>query len=507
MLQNTFSVVVVIVVVLFTDTVALLNLNRSCGRISHTPQKLSSHTKNDDAYGFYIHIPYCKRRCNYCDFAIIPVGLGLGSEKSHTGFIEIDHNYRRAITTEIDELIKSLDNKENQCSHKKIPLSSIYFGGGTPSLAPIETIVACLDSIKKKFFLTKDAEITIEMDPSTFDEDHLLALKEIGINRISLGVQSFTDEILEGSGRVHRRKDVFEAIRIIESVFGSDANYSIDLISGLPGLNLQLWNITLLEALSLNPPPNHVSIYDLQIEEGTAFGKWYGLSDEDEREKRPNIGAQKYEFKEGLLPLPSPDECAEMYRSASEIMRCNGFEHYEISSYARIESLEVNGEQENKNKVWRSQHNQIYWKVDSQWYAVGLGSTSKLKGKVFARERTLSDYITWVKRLSNTESLDWFPIEADSLDVEDKDEYILDTIMTRLRTKDGLDMNWAFNTGGHELLNSISRGAKLGLDLGLAEIVMSNTEKDEIDKGILRLKDPDGFLFSNNIISEIFAEL
>ena len=193
----------------------------------------------------------------------------------------------------------------------------------------------------------------MEMDPSTFDEHHLQALKEMGINRISLGVQSFTDEILESSGRVHRRKDVFEAIRMIESVFGSDANYSIDLISGLPGLNLQLWNNTLLEALSLNPPPNHVSIYDLQIEEGTAFGKWYGLSDdEDEQEKRSNIGTQKYEkLKEGLLPLPSPDECAEMYRSASEIMRCNSFEHYEISSYARIESFEVNDEHENKKKL------------------------------------------------------------------------------------------------------------------------------------------------------------
>lgn len=502
MLQNSFSFILFIVVVLFADTVALLNLNR-CGRVSHTPQKLSSHI-SDDAYGFYIHIPYCRKRCSYCDFAIVPVGE-IRSEKSHTGFKEMDQNYRRAITTEIDELIKSLDN---QGSPKKIPLSSIYFGGGTPSLAPIETIVACLDSINKKFFLKKDAEITMEMDPSTFDEDHLLALKEIGINRISLGVQSFTDEILESSGRVHRRKDVFEAIRMIESVFGSDTNYSIDLISGLPGLNLKLWNMTLLEALSLNPPPNHVSIYDLQIEEGTAFGKWYGLSDEDEREKRPNIGKQKYEnVKKGLLPLPSPDECAEMYRSASEIMRCNSFEHYEISSYARIESLEVNDKQENENKVWRSQHNQIYWKVDSQWFAVGLGSTSKLKGKVFARERTLSDYITWVKTLSNGESLDWFPTEIDSVDEEDEDEYVLDTIMTRLRTKDGLDMNWAFNTGGDELLGSILRGAKLGLDLGLAEIVTSNPDKGDIDKGILRLKDPDGFLFSNNIISEIFAEL
>ena len=186
------------------------------------------------------------------------------------------------------------------------------------------------------------------MDPSTFDENHLLALKEIGINRISRGVQSFTDKILESSGRVHRRKDVFEAIRTIESVFGSDTNYSLDLISGLTGLNLRLWNITLLKAYSLNPLSNH----DLQIEEGTAFGKWYGFSDEDEREKRSYIGKQKYEkFKEGLLPLPSPEECAEMYLSASEIMRCNSFEHYEISSYARIESFEVNDEHENKKKL------------------------------------------------------------------------------------------------------------------------------------------------------------
>jgi oxygen-independent coproporphyrinogen-3 oxidase len=161
----------------------------------------------------------------------------------------MDESYRHAITTEIDLLAQSL-KKVHTDGSDKIPLSSIYFGGGTPSLAPLETIqsILChvLRNIDSPFYLGPEAEVTIEMDPGTFDEEYLLELKKMGFNRVSLGVQSFDDVILENIGRVHRKRDIYDAVRTIGNVFSAEnSNYSIDLISGLPGLNLEAWEETI----------------------------------------------------------------------------------------------------------------------------------------------------------------------------------------------------------------------------------------------------------------------
>jgi oxygen-independent coproporphyrinogen-3 oxidase len=153
----------------------------------------------------------------------------------------------------------------------KIPVRSVYFGGGTPSLAPIETLRRVLQAItatsgESPFVLADNAEISIEMDPGTFSKAKLQAVKDMGFNRISLGVQSFDDDMLESLGRVHRRQDVFDAVAMLKEVFGGDLNYSVDLISGLPGLSLAKWIETLQTAVHLDPRPQHLSLYDLQIE-------------------------------------------------------------------------------------------------------------------------------------------------------------------------------------------------------------------------------------------------
>lgn len=133
-------------------------------------------------------------------------------------------------------------------------------------MAPVETIRDILAAVRSRFRVESAAEITMEMDPGTFSLEQAKALKDLGINRISLGVQSFDDYILESIGRVHRRKDIEEALVILETVFGDDVNYSIDLISGLPGLSLAQWVDTLDTAVKLKPSPNHLSLYDLQVE-------------------------------------------------------------------------------------------------------------------------------------------------------------------------------------------------------------------------------------------------
>ena len=483
----------------------------------------------------------------------------------------MDQSYRDAIATEIDLLIASLQIQQEQgqeqehhdgnCENKKIRLSSIYFGGGTPSLAPIETIQYIIHHILAPngiFTLEDNAEITIEMDPGTFTKNHMQSLQQIGFNRISLGVQSFNNTILEGIGRVHRHDDIEQAIGIIRHVFGSDANYSLDLISGLPGLTLDLWSETLRMALALDPAPNHLSVYDLQIEQGTTFGKWYPNNhdddDDDDDENGNGNGNEQdedehsQEFKSVTdmtaavasvlvpsasnvhLPLPSAGDCATMYKYASEYLRCNGFEHYEISSYARLKQPLADGDetirghpsgsssiQQTENESFRSQHNQIYWRIDSEWYAVGLSATSSINGKRFARKRMLADYIDWVKnQQQSSASQEWKPDwlspknnnanndDHNDENNEDDEETILDTILTRLRTKEGLDLNWiAAQDKGDNLLQCILKGAELGLELGLAERVQGKDDDDDT----LRLIDPEGFLFSNTVISSIFAEL
>jgi coproporphyrinogen III oxidase-like Fe-S oxidoreductase len=231
--------------------------------------------KLDLPIGLYVHIPYCRRRCRYCDFAIVPIGTRADTESSNltasqSGFRAMDQTYANAILKEMH-----LQTHSAQALLKgktgKIPLRSIYFGGGTPSLAPVETlrkiISAILDDTAGPFIVDLETcEITIEADPGTFSLHKLRAFRDIGFNRISLGVQSFDDRILESIGRVHRYADIMESIKMIQAVYGNDVNYSIDLISGLPGLSLGTWAETLETALHLDPRPAHLSIYDLQVE-------------------------------------------------------------------------------------------------------------------------------------------------------------------------------------------------------------------------------------------------
>jgi len=471
--------------------------------------------KHNEAEGLYVHIPYCRRRCNYCDFAIVPIGGGSrrggedddenGDRRRIAGFEAMDFDYKRALLNEIRAVRES--------SSDRIRLRSIYFGGGTPSLAPPSTlrdVVRALvgPSDDAPFYLMgDDVEMTIEMDPGTFDLAYLEEVKRIGFNRISLGVQSFDDDVLAAMGRVHRVADVRRSVDMIGQVFGEgDANYSIDLISGAPGLTLAKWAATLSEAARLRPRTSHMSLYDLQVEEGTAFGKWYGDAEDDDGGVRMPRGASS----SSRQALPSVGDCAFMYSYASGYLHSRGYEHYEISSYA------LRGPDDGSSR--RSEHNQIYWKYDGSWYAVGLGATSNVHGVRFARPRALSDYIAWTEGLAENFSRD--AISGDGVtrmppwlcripkvddDLADGNDNLLDIVMTRLRTSEGLDLDWVAEHGeyGEACVEAILRGFELALDLNLGDRDTGPHQK----YGCIRLNDPKGFLFSNNIISNVFVEL
>lgn len=471
----------------------------------------STTNQNDATIGFYVHIPYCRQRCRYCDFAIVPIGNATvdttSSNSSSTtsnatsGFAAMDLAYREALLQELDLIATDAD----AAARKTTTLSSIYFGGGTPSLAPVETIQAVLDKLKEHFILPDDIEITMEMDPGTFDETQLRSLHtDSGVNRVSLGVQSLQNDVLAQIGRVHRVDDIYEAVRILKNV-GID-NYSIDLISGLPGVSLADWAET-LEVVLRDFQPNHLSIYDLQVEQGTVFGKWYedaNSDDDDEtRSRTTTTSPTKYPN------LPSPDDSAYMYKYASGYLRHKGFEHYEISSYAAAAA--TNNKDSNKHQ--RSIHNQVYWAYDTSWYAIGLGATSFLQNHRFARPRAMADYISWVHTQGDKTSsvaqserkFDWMPPVQELTASDDDDgllvdeERLTDVILTRLRTKDGLDFKWLERAYSKDMVETVIRGAELGLDMGLAHL--------NDDRTLLRLVDPKGFLFSNYIISNIFVEL
>lgn len=456
-------------------------------------------SNRDISYGLYVHIPYCRRRCKYCDFAIVPIG----KDQTHNiGFQQMDLTYRQSVVDEISLIGSTTPNK--------IPLRSIYFGGGTPSLAPLTTLReimrALLEPDDAPFYLENegDAEITIEMDPGTFNLTYLEAIKAMGFNRISLGVQSFDDDILATMGRVHRSADVYRSIEMIQKVFGEeDSNYSIDLISGVPGLTLAGWTETLYNAVRLHPRPLHISLYDLQVEQGTYFGKIYGDGRKDDSSTAaPVVVASSKSGNATTHPfLPSSEDCAFMYRYASGYLRSKRYQHYEISSYAYADD---------DGLAHRSKHNQIYWEVGGQWYAIGLGSTSNVDGVRFARPRALSDYISWTRELKEAYGKDvnaeppW--LQSSNGNGEENvggDDDISDIIMTRLRTSEGLDLDWIAEHYDTSHVEAILGGFELALDLDLGERVGNSTER----VGLIRLKDPNGFLFSNNIISNIFVEL
>jgi oxygen-independent coproporphyrinogen-3 oxidase len=474
-----------------------LNKCDSTGPQGHNSKQHSTIETAPAVSGIYVHIPYCRKRCSYCDFAIVPIGDVRKDQSKMDGFKAMDDVYRKAVIDEIEIVQKSLERDQWQ----KHEIRSLYFGGGTPSLAPLETIEQILQKLIQTFELDiKNMEITMEMDPGTFTKNHLETLKDLGVNRISLGVQSFNDTILESIGRVHRECDVMDALSTISNVYGEEANISIDLISGLPGMTINTWKNTLKRVLELNPIPNHLSVYDLQIEEGTAFGRWYSDYDEEsdnfQRVSEITSSIDLQLSHTSRMELPSSEDCAFMYRYASEFLRSNGYEHYEISSYARLATP-------TSERGVRSIHNQLYWKIKSDWCAFGLSATSSFGGKRFARPRQMSDYVSWVQEskegIEKHGSLPpWLPQHSD-----EADEIILDTIMTRLRTKEGLDLNdLELFSNNDSLVTLVLEGAKEGIDLGLAELESTND-----GSCILRLKDPDGFLFSNTIISNIFSHI
>jgi coproporphyrinogen III oxidase-like Fe-S oxidoreductase len=272
------------------------------------------------------------------------------SSSSTSSFLDVIHEqYQADLFQEMDHLL--LQPQPTTTTTTPPLLTSIYFGGGTPSLAPVSMIEGVLQRIRQAFPTLDDddddddqqqVEITMEMDPGTFDVVQLQALKDLGINRISLGVQSFDDTILEQLGRVHRKKDIEDAVQMIHQVYGGSSSsssssrsgenrihFSMDLISGVPGLTEAKWVDTLQQATTgLFASASHLSIYDLQVEEGTVFGRWY-TKEGGKSDATATTSTSGTRRNRSTMSLPSEDSVARMYKFTAGYLRAKGFEHYE----------------------------------------------------------------------------------------------------------------------------------------------------------------------------------
>ena len=386
------------------------------------------------AAGLYAHLPFCRRRCYYCDFPVVVAGDAVKEDR-------------------VAHYVSLLERELSKQPRSSTPLSTVYLGGGTPSLVEPHLIKQLLDAIHEKHGICRNAEVTLECDPGTFDAAKLQAYVDAGVTRVSLGCQSFDDKALEAAGRAHRRCDALDAVDAVKRVNPRDG-WSLDLISGLPGTTPEGWRATLDEAHSLDPP--HVSSYDLQVEEGTAFGKWYSSDDH------------------GRPPLPQDEESADAYREASSFWRSRGYLHYEVSSYARTE-----GE--------KSRHNSAYWKPRASWRGLGLGAASSEEGARFSRPRKMREYEDWVESGAVVPAAPP-PHGADALE---------DELLTSLRTAAGIDLRRIHDVYGSEYERAVRRGAQEAIDLGLAVV----------EGEVLKLTDPDGFLFSNYALAAVFGEV
>ncbi|PSN20308.1 coproporphyrinogen III oxidase [filamentous cyanobacterium CCP5] len=389
----------------------------------------------------YVHIPFCRRRCFYCDFPISVLGDHLRGEVSGTVADYVDWLCREIALT----------------PRPKAAMDTVFFGGGTPSLLAVSQLDKILTTLERHLGISAEAEISMEIDPGTFDWDHLQSYRQLGINRVSLGVQAFNDESLAACGRTHRVADIEQSIRWLHQI--AMPTWSLDLISGLPHQTLGDWRAGLARAIAHQPP--HISIYDLTVEPQTVF-------------------AQRYH--PGESPLPSDQHTADMYRLAQACLTDHGYEHYEVSNYAQP------GHQ--------CRHNRTYWE-NRPCYGFGMGAASYVDHQRFSRPRTRREYQQWVEHL---EQQGLAPTVPDSAL-----EQIQDRLMVGLRLAEGVDLSDCSEAVWQRLLQGLQPYLKKGWVITETAPPQVRVRNEQVvPTRRLRLSDPEGFLFSNQVLVDLF---
>lgn len=352
--------------------------------------------------GLYVHVPFCAAKCPYCDFYSKPYD-------------------KQAAFAYAEAVIRN-------CANADFAFDTVYFGGGTPILLA-EEVAVILENLRKK--IAPNAEITLEANPNSTTEKNLKLLKNAGVNRLSFGVQSFCDNELKQLGRLHSAEQAGKAVLMAKSLGFDDI--SVDLMLGIPLQTPQSLEYSLEQAASL--PISHVSVYMLKIEAGTPFA------------------ARK-------LLLPDDDETAEMYLFVSQFLQEHGFEHYEISNFARNER--------------RSRHNLKYWRCE-EYLGIGPSAHSFIGGKRFAVSRDLDGFIN-----SPLQKTDFTDENAGGFE---------EWAMLRLRLSDGISLDEleGFDVDRDEILRRAANVPRNLLQVDDKKIALTT----------------EGFLLSNSVIGRL----
>ena len=328
--------------------------------------------------GVYIHIPFCQRRCGYCDF------------NTYAGINHLIGDYVEAVCAEL-RILRDAGRFENPPK-----ISSIYFGGGTPSLLAPELLGKILLQVRQYGDVQDNAEITMEVNPGTVDQAYLSAVRALGIKRLSIGVQSANPDELKLLDRLH---GYTEGVRVVgEAREAGFDNISLDLIYGLPQQKMDAWAKSLDAVLRLEP--EHLSLYSLTIEPGTRL---------------------EHQVEQGLYPVPDDDLTADMFEYASKVLQENGFSHYEVSNWGRVTS---NG------GVLLSRHNRHYW-LNEPYLGIGAGAHGFIGGYRTVNEMLPFQYIQKLRKDSKNE----FPYTPATIEAIPIDEYreMQETLLMGLR--------------------------------------------------------------------------
>lgn len=286
----------------------------------------------------YIHIPFCIKKCAYCDFL---------------SFSSTEEERRTYVEALLDEIHREQERGD---------VTTIFFGGGTPSVLPGKAIIRIMDALRREYRLVSDAEVSLEANPGTITEEKLKEWRAAGINRLSMGLQSGDNRELKALGRIHTWEEFQEGYAMARKA--GFKNINVDLMSALPGQSSRTWQETLRKVTALQP--EHISAYSLMIEEGTPFYEKYA---EDVRRREAGL-ACKY--------LPSEEEERSMYYDTDRILKEKGYYRYEISNYAK--------------EGFECRHNCGYWKRED-YRGFGLGASSLLHGVRFKNTEDMKRYL------------------------------------------------------------------------------------------------------------------
>ena len=412
----------------------------------------------------YIHIPFCERKCAYCDFLSFP---SVEAERER---------YVEQLIQEIKSYRGNFDSYE---------VRSIFIGGGTPSILRgslvVDIMVACGDT----FTMKEDAEITIECNPGSVTEEKAKAWKEAGINRVSIGLQSTSNQELQELGRIHNYEDFLRTYQLLRSV--GFHNINVDLISGIPGQTLEQYERSVQAICELDPQPEHISAYGLIVEQGTPYGDRYLdqegniLNNFTSCEESSKAKVNQNGFEQNMpLPLPDEDTDQSMYDRTAELLSEYGYHRYEISNYALA--------------GYECLHNVGYWQR-VEYIGLGLGASSLIGNCRLKQTEDMQEYMDrdFCSGIHEIETMLQYNTIKSFEKLSQKDE-IEEYIMLGLRMMKGISNTTCIETYGYSFMDECKNQILALQDMGLVNV----------DHEWLRLTEK-GIRVSNYVIAEMLA--